>query len=281
MAKAKAKGGTPGWVVTFADMMTLLLCLFVLMLAASSTNTEKYKALAEHLHGSFGARWMLSLDSKAPYNGPPMFEEEKGTQGEQKEKPVEESEVPPDEAGTAKEPPQEEHPLDPLAMNTELADAKLTVADLAQIRAAETRDALSKVLKEEIEKGMLTLKMKKDRVVISLPDKAAFPAGSADLTEQSLEPLERIAKILAETKGVIRVSGHTDDTPISTAQFRSNWDLSSARAASVVQYLLNHANIEAKRIVAMGHADSQPVAPNDTEANRARNRRVEIQITMR
>jgi len=94
----------------------------------------------------------------------------------------------------------------------------------------------------------------------------------------TLEILDRVAKALAETNGQLMVSGHTDDVPISTGRYRSNWDLSSARASSVVHYLLKNKLIAPGRISATGYADSRPLVPNNSAENRATNRRVEITI---
>jgi chemotaxis protein MotB len=114
-------------------------------------------------------------------------------------------------------------------------------------------------------------------VIIRFPGSAAFASGTADLAAEFMPSLGRIGEVLKSANGRIFISGHTDDVPISTERFRSNWDLSAARAVSVAHYLLND-HIEAKRVIVQGAADSQPLLPNDTPENRARNRRVEIAL---
>ena len=100
-----------------------------------------------------------------------------------------------------------------------------------------------------------------------------------ELSSTILPALVKLAKVLAVNKGQILVAGHTDNAPISTARIRSNWDLSTQRAVSVVHYLLEVSIINPARITAQGFADSRPLDPNDTPEHRARNRRVEISVS--
>jgi len=102
-------------------------------------------------------------------------------------------------------------------------------------------------------------------------------AGSEAVSPEIEKVVIKIAPALAKARGTIIVQGHTDDVPISSELFRSNWDLSTARAASVVHKLLQHTSIDPGRIIAQGHADSKPLAPNDY-SSRARNRCVEIHV---
>ena len=106
----------------------------------------------------------------------------------------------------------------------------------------------------------------------------AFFVGGAKFASGVEPTLKRIASILRATRGQILVSGHTDNSPISTARFRSNWDLSSARAVSVVHFLITRAAVSPSRITALGVADSRPLVKNATPANQSRNRRVAISI---
>ena len=107
---------------------------------------------------------------------------------------------------------------------------------------------------------------------------SAFVADGAKFASGVEPTLKRIASILRATKGQILVSGHTDNSPISTARFRSNWDLSSARAVSVVHFLITWTAVSPSRITAQGFADSRPLVKNDTPDYQSRNRRVEISI---
>lgn len=133
-------------------------------------------------------------------------------------------------------------------------------------------------MEHELANATIVLIDEGDRIVIRFPDATAFSVGSASLAPAFVPTLDRIASVLKATKGRLVVSGHTDDTPISTERFRSNWDLSAARAVSVVHYLIDKGHIAPDRITAQGFADSRPLVNNDSPAARAKNRRVEISI---
>lgn len=151
-----------------------------------------------------------------------------------------------------------------------------------ELRAADRRrrvvNKLEFALADEIKNGSVILKEFDDYAILRFPAAKAFAAGSAELNENAGETIDRVAAVLVSTEGAITVSGHTDDRPISTDRFRSNWDLSTARAASVVHRLLRNTAISPSRISAEGHAETRPIADNATSNGRAANRRVEIRI---
>ncbi len=138
---------------------------------------------------------------------------------------------------------------------------------------------LQEQLEQELGEGLLEVERQDESVLIRFPEKAAFPSGSADVNESFLPILDTVAGVLAGQGGTIRVSGHTDDVPIDTERFRSNWELSTARATEVVHLLMDAAPINSERFIAQGHADTRPLVPNTTGDNRARNRRVDVFIT--
>ncbi|ABI56747.1 flagellar motor protein MotB [Alkalilimnicola ehrlichii MLHE-1] len=138
---------------------------------------------------------------------------------------------------------------------------------------------LQEQLEGELGEGLLEVERLDENVLIRFPEKAAFPSGSADVNASFLPILHTVAGVLAGQGGTIRVSGHTDDVPIDTERFRSNWELSTARATEVVHLLLEAAPIEPGRFIAQGHADTRPLRPNTSPENRARNRRVDVLIT--
>ena len=113
-------------------------------------------------------------------------------------------------------------------------------------------------------------------LVMRLSDHALFGAGAADISPQALPLLRKIGAIVAETAYEVRVEGHTDDIPIKTNRYPSNWELSTARAVNVLRYLIDAYRIPSERLSAAGFGEFQPVAANDSSMNRARNRRVEI-----
>ncbi|MBI2567102.1 MAG: flagellar motor protein MotB [Candidatus Schekmanbacteria bacterium] len=115
-------------------------------------------------------------------------------------------------------------------------------------------------------------------LVISLEEGVAFPAGRAEVAPGAKEQLDKIAKVIKSLPGEVKVEGHTDNKPIHSAQYGSNWELSTARAVAVVQYLADREGIDPQRLSAVGYGEYRPADRNDTEAGRAANRRVEIVI---
>lgn len=115
-------------------------------------------------------------------------------------------------------------------------------------------------------------------LVISLPERATFAQGSADVTADARALIDRVIAPIASLPNAMRIEGHTDDVPIHTARFSSNWDLSTARAAAVVAFLIGDRRISPDRLSAAGYAEFHPRVPNDTPENRARNRRIDIVV---
>ena len=142
-----------------------------------------------------------------------------------------------------------------------------------------THAKITATLWREIESDMIRVELTDRVVVIRFGDAAFFSPGSERMTQSFRSVIARISTILGETDGAIVVQGHTDDVPISSQRFRSNWELSTARAVSVVHELLRSPWIDQKRLVVEGHADSRPIAQNDSPRHRAQNRRVEIHIS--
>ena len=113
-------------------------------------------------------------------------------------------------------------------------------------------------------------------VIISLEGSVAFEPGVADIHPRVFPALEGIGKLINKIPNAVRVEGHSDNAPIHTQMFPTNWELSIARAVNVTKYLIEHANVSPLRLSAVGYGDSKPLLPNDTEKHRAKNRRVEI-----
>ena len=146
-------------------------------------------------------------------------------------------------------------------------------------RAEIAEDELKVALRQEIGEGLVAVEREEDKVIITVGAGGAFPSGSAELTESARQIMEEIAGVNANGSGAINVSGHTDDVPlIFGSQFRNNWDLAAARAASVVQALENTGKVPAGRMQAVSFGESKPVMANDTARGRATNRRIEIEI---
>jgi len=257
---AKGKSSEAGWIVTFADLMALLLTFFVLLLSFSTMDAKKYDTAVESMGDAFAFHWRFFI---AKSNDPDFGHDAKVVF------------------------PELSIPI-PAVMRPETFDEAVEAVEeveefnepveVVQTPTEELYDALAGVLEAQIAMGGVDLDAAPGRVTIRFEEKVSFGSGRADLVATFKESLDQIRSVLEEMPGDIVVSGHTDDRPISTSQFRSNWDLSAARAVSVVHHLLDNTSIWADRIVAQGRADTVPLLPNDSERNRAKNRRVEISI---
>ncbi|MEE8352422.1 MAG: OmpA family protein [Rhodospirillales bacterium] len=137
-----------------------------------------------------------------------------------------------------------------------------------------------RTMERELASSRILLIDKGDRIVIRFPGATSFVPGGAELADDFSPALLRIASILRATQGQILVSGHTDNLPISTARFRSNRDLSTARAVTVVHFLMEKAAVKPSRITVSGFADSRPLVKNNSLVNRVKNRRVEIALQL-
>ncbi len=145
--------------------------------------------------------------------------------------------------------------------------------------AAKAEEELKIALNEEIGKGLLNVERKGDKVIVTVGSAGSFPSGSATLTPQAREIMSKIADASESSKGMVTVSGHTDDVPlVFGGRYRDNWDLAAARAASVVQELSNSGNIKEENLQAISFGESRPIESNDTAEGKAKNRRIEIEI---
>jgi len=144
-------------------------------------------------------------------------------------------------------------------------------------------DELEKQLADEIRKGEIRLKRFHDKLVINIDDRISFDSGSAELKKEILPALGKITRILGDFPEYnIVVEGHTDNVPIRTRQFRDNWQLSTERALAVLNYVLNQdRKLNQARFSAAGYAEFNPIVSNDSAANRALNRRVDIVVIPR
>jgi chemotaxis protein MotB len=157
----------------------------------------------------------------------------------------------------------------------EQAEAKAESNKKAQV----AEDELKVALRQEIGQGLVDVQREDDKVIITVGAGGAFASGSANLTSEAIEIMNRIAEVNAAGKSKIKVSGHTDDVPlIFGSSYRDNWDLAAARSASVVQAFAANGTISEERLEAISYGESRPVEPNDTPDGRAKNRRIEIEI---
>ena len=148
-----------------------------------------------------------------------------------------------------------------------------------QQNASRTTQELTTALQQQIDQGLVDVEQRDDKVFITVGSGGAFPSGTADLTDEAQRILDRIALSAMSPDSKITVTGHTDDVPISNAQFRDNWDLAAGRASSVVQAIQRTGLIDGDRLSAVSKGEVAPIADNQTASGREQNRRIEIEIT--
>ena len=142
----------------------------------------------------------------------------------------------------------------------------------------DAKAVLERDLAEDLQSGRMELLEDGRGLVLSIPEASAFATGSADLSPTATQAIGRLAASLREVRNSVLIEGHTDDVPIHTARFASNWELSTARATAVVQWLIERGGVEASRLSAAGYGEFHPRVPNESAQARARNRRVDVVI---
>jgi len=176
-------------------------------------------------------------------------------------------------------------------LNEQLKTGETEKARLEQERAAKeaeiqrltrTHEELTKSLEAEIAKGDIKIKQVRDRLTINMVDRVLFDSGQSKVKPSGLKVLKQVSDILKNvTDKQIRIEGHTDNVPIGAKlkeRFQTNWELSTARATSVVRYLIEDGGVDRANLLAVGYADTKPLASNDTEEGRTANRRIEIAL---
>jgi chemotaxis protein MotB len=264
----KCPEGLPPWLATFADLMSLLMCFFVLLLSFAEVDAQRFKKMAESMKDAFGVQREI-----------PAVEVVKGTSVIMQEfSPGKPEPSPIDDIRQTTSDLEQEF-LDRESKDaTDLDVAKAAMqAELEREVQAQATE-LQEMLEEEITEGLIDVETEGTNIVIRIQEKGSFPSGRANLNPDFFEVISKITEVIATTPGKIIVAGHTDNIPISTRRFRSNWELSSARAVTVVHAMLSNAAIEEERFLVQGFADSQPLVDNDSAENRAQNRRVELLI---
>ncbi len=237
------------WLVSYADFITLLFAFFVVMFAASNSDEKKAGQVAQAVQVAFKEMAIFRPAGKMI----PLY----------------------DEGGL---PSDSQHVIG----NSHSAfDATQFVASGKAGEAKsveELRNQLEGTLKEELANNSIHMSEDARGLTISLAEAGFFGPGSAVMPPTALAVIDRIAATLQPLGAAIRVEGHTDNTPIHTAQFPSNWELSTARATFLLQYLISTDKIPAPRLSAVGYGEYRPVSPNNTPAGRASNRRVDLVV---
>ncbi len=264
--------GLPAWLATFADLMSLLMCFFVLLLSFAEMDVLKYKQVAGAMKMAFGVQRDV-IATEIP----------KGTSViAQQYSPGKPTEVTPLEIMREKTTDDTKTNLDftdsTSRNDMSAADAEAIAAAKAAQQAKEEAEELREELASAIGDGLLEVEAFNDRVLIRIREKGSFGSGKAEIKPAFKPILKQIAEVLKQRDGRFVIAGHTDDIPIETRKFRSNWDLSAARAASVVHFFIQQGDIDPERMEIRAFADNEPLVPNDSWENRAKNRRVEISV---
>lgn len=278
--------GLPAWMGTFADLMSLLMCFFVLLLSFAEMDVLKFKRLAGSMREAFGVQ--NQVDVNAIPKGTSIIAQE-FSPGKPEPTPLEtvmqkttdsmdqtlevlcEAEVKKAVSSACSESQDD-------ADNKQSQISEFVAQKIEQMNEEAETQAIDMAdkLQEEVAKDMVEIETKGRKIIIRVQEKGSFNSGSARLQDDFIPVLEKLVNILKGVEGTIAVEGHTDDIPIHTSQFPSNWDLSVARALEVAHGLFDDGSLDQQRFSIKGMADTQPLVPNDSPENRAKNRRVEI-----
>lgn len=234
----ECKAGAPEWMVTYGDLVTLLMCFFVLLFAFSEIDAQKFEAVMESFQGSAG----VLEGGKSLSEDALVFDASPET--------------------------------DTTPQTTESEELEVIEEILNQMAEKLEEELSGQDLSDVIE-----FEISENKLIIRLTDNVLFDPARAEIKDDALGVLQILGETLQSeifSLGNFRVEGHTDNVPINTIRFPSNWELSAARATSVLRYFRDEVGFAENRFAISGYADTQPVDTNDTPEGRARNRRVEI-----
>lgn len=220
--------GAPAWMTTFADLVTLLLTFFVLLLSFANTDTQKFKDMLGSLKDAFGTQ-----------------QKEFGEYDSSKDR---------------------------------IADTIPNIIDRKEREKLIFFQELKRIINKKNLGGMSELQIEKDGLRLRIKGKALFKTGSAELNPDIHGLLDEIKILIDKHAYLLIVEGHTDNIPITSDIYPSNWELSAARAISVIRYFMETLHVEPKKLEAVGYADTRPLVDNSTDENRSTNRRVEFKF---
>ncbi|SHI11570.1 flagellar motor protein MotB [Ferrimonas marina] len=287
--KRKPRQGAPGWMATFADLATLLMCFFVLLLAFSEMDVLKFKQIAGSMKYAFGVQNKIEVQdvprgtSVIASHFRPGRPEPTPLEVIQQQTAEYTQEVLHFQPGRENEAGGEQHQSGEArggnanqAAMQQRNDSQNSQAQAAQVDELAKKVALE--LEDHIRDGAIEVEALGQQLIIRIREQGAFPAGSAFLQPRFRPVIQAVGDLLKDVPGIITVTGHTDNTPISNELYRSNWDISSQRAVAVAHELVKVDQFDPNRMVVSGVADTQPLWSNDSREGRTRNRRVEIAI---
>ena len=233
------------WLISYADFMTLLFAFFVVLFAATYRDNQSIRKLAKAIHNGFQTMGAFKAD-------------ESGSGGAY-------STATPDADDNSSRVQNDSSKVSPQSAGS--------VADMLALRLQ-----LEAAMGKELENHEVVLQVTPEGFVISLKELGFFNSGQAELLPGAADKIERIAKVLMRPDVEIRIEGHSDNQPIHNEQFHSNWDLSTARAMTVLELLVNDAGFDPKKLSASGYGEFRPVADDSTPEGRRMNRRVDLVV---
>ena len=302
-AEHKCPEGIPAWVMTFADLMSLLLAFFVLLFSFSEMDKAIYKELAGSLKDAFGVQ--REIKAKETPRGINIIAREFSpgrpqptALNEVRQMTTDESKLHPVFTDPSKEGQENQNKKSDGADDKNFnstsendngdnstggpsqgASNTLSEEDMDIVKLIKKdSELLREALDDELTQGLVDMKITQKRIILLIREKGSFPSGSAEVMKPFKVVAGKVSKVFSDFKGVVIVSGHTDNVPINTYRFRSNWELSSSRAVSVIHQLVQEKLLKDKRFEVSAYADTQPIDSNDTAIGRSKNRRVEIMM---
>ncbi|MGC2301537.1 MAG: flagellar motor protein MotB [Acidobacteriaceae bacterium] len=234
------------WLVSYADFITLLFAFFVVLYASSRADERKQTQIAHSIQSAFQAMGIFPSTTRVE-----------------------------DHPASSANPPAQIPPVN-VVLGDDLAASPAVHQDLQRLQAQ-----LTGMLSSQVAAHIVALKLGRDGLVISLRENGFYDSGSALPHPSTKATLDEVAAKIATTPYDIRIEGHTDNVPIHTAQFASNWELSTARATEMAKIFIVDYHFAPARISAAGFAEYHPVAGNDTPEGRSQNRRVDIIVLPR
>ncbi|MEC6821852.1 flagellar motor protein MotB [Photobacterium piscicola] len=279
------KKGAPAWMATFADLATLLMCFFVLLLSFSEMDVLKFQQIAGSMKNAFGVQNVLNVND-IPKGTSVIAQEFRP--GRPEPTPIEvimqqtiditkrsldfHDGLAEQDGGRRKDTATSDSDKNESATQ-EQYQQQVPIESQPQIT-----QILTQALAREITDNMVEIESFGQQLVIRIKEKGAFPEGSAFLQPKFIPLIQQVTELVKDVPGIIRISGHTDNLPLDSELYRSNWDISSQRAVSVAQVMEQVKGFDRKRMRVVGMADTAPIANNKTAQGRSRNRRVEISI---
>lgn len=279
--------GLPAWMGTFADLMSLLMCFFVLLLSFSEMDVLKFKQIAGSMKFAFGVQnkievkdipkgtSVIAMEFRPGRPEPTPIDTIQQQTIDMTQEMLEFQAGKEDSAGGRQKQRGEQRGG---AAQQTASEQQTTSQNASQEEVAERMRKVAQQLEKQIVDGAIEMESLGQQITIRIRENGSFSAGSAFLQPQFVPILRKIGTLLAEMPGDIEVSGHSDSQQISNELYRSNWDLSSQRAVAVAEELRRAEGFDESRMSVVGKADTAPMTDVDDAQSRSRNRRVEISI---